>query len=121
MMYAAPAPEDPLTAQAVKSTHPLLYWQVGRRIPAEVLRQNRTRDGEQIISTLPNELAAEVGTGFSEPNPSRMMRFAQVFPDRQIVAALSRQLSWNPFVAIIALRDNQNRTRLGKGLGGPKT
>jgi hypothetical protein len=38
-------------------------------------------------------LAVEFGDGFSVPNLSRMMRFAEVFPDRQVVATLSRQLS----------------------------
>ena len=38
-----------------------------------------------------------------------MMRFAEVFPNREIVSALLRQLSWTPFLAIIYLKDSWQR------------
>jgi predicted nuclease of restriction endonuclease-like (RecB) superfamily len=38
-----------------------------------------------------------------------MIRFAEVFPDRQIVVTLSRQLSWSHFVEIIFLPDDRQR------------
>ncbi len=38
-----------------------------------------------------------------------MMRFAEVFPDREIVSALLRQLSWTHFLAIIYLKDSWQR------------
>jgi len=38
-----------------------------------------------------------------------MMRFAEVFPDREIVSALLRQLSWTHFLAIIYLKDSLQR------------
>jgi predicted nuclease of restriction endonuclease-like (RecB) superfamily len=97
------------TAQAVNSALVLLYWQVGQRIRTEVLKSRRAAYGAEICSTLSNELAAEFGTGFSRPNLTRMLRFAEVFPDRQIVAALARQLSWSHFVEIIYLRDELQR------------
>jgi predicted nuclease of restriction endonuclease-like (RecB) superfamily len=97
------------TAQAVNSALVLLYWQVGQRIRTEVLKSRRAAYGQEICSTLSNELAAEFGTGFSRPNLTRMLRFAEVFPDPQIVAALSRQLSWSHFVEIIYLRDDLQR------------
>ena len=34
-----------------------------------------------------------------------MIRFADVYPDGQIVATLSRQLSWSHFVEILPLKD----------------
>ena len=38
-----------------------------------------------------------------------MIRFAIVFPDREIVYALSRQLRWTHFREIIYLEDNLKR------------
>jgi predicted nuclease of restriction endonuclease-like (RecB) superfamily len=38
-----------------------------------------------------------------------MIQFAEVFPDREIVAALSRQLGWSHFVEIIPLDDPLKR------------
>jgi hypothetical protein len=37
-------------------------------------------------------LTGEYGRGFSRPNLFHMIRFAETFPDRKIVYALSRQL-----------------------------
>jgi phosphatidylserine/phosphatidylglycerophosphate/cardiolipin synthase-like enzyme len=48
-------------------------------------------------------LIAEYGRGYSQTNLSWMTRFAEVFPDEDIVAALSQQLSWSHFVQIIPL------------------
>jgi hypothetical protein len=58
---------------------------------------------------LSNELAAEFGRGFAEKSLRRMTQFAEVFPDQQIVAALSRQLGWSHFVEIIPLKDDLER------------
>jgi hypothetical protein len=49
----------------------------------------------QIVSAVGRELTAESGQGFSEKNLWRMVQFAEVFPDEQIVASLMRQLQKN--------------------------
>jgi hypothetical protein len=46
-------------------------------------------------------LTREYGKGFSRRNMFRMIRFAEVFPDEQIVSTLSAQLSWSHFLEII--------------------
>src|SRR5262249_38229812 len=79
-------------AQAVNSALVLLYWQVGHRIRTEILQEMRADYGEQIVPTLSAQLSAEFGDGFSRRNLFRMIRFAEVFPDRNIVAALSQPL-----------------------------
>jgi predicted nuclease of restriction endonuclease-like (RecB) superfamily len=96
-------------AQAVNSALVLLYWQVGSRIRADVLRHKRAAYGEQILPTLSAKLTPEYGQGFSERNLARMIRFAEVFPDREIVLGLSRQLGWSHFVEIIPLKTDLHR------------
>jgi predicted nuclease of restriction endonuclease-like (RecB) superfamily len=96
-------------AQAVNSALVLLYWQIGHRIRTEILRKERAAYGAEILSTLSKKLAAEFGNGFSRPNLFRMVRFAEVFPGREIVSTLSRQLSWSHFVEIISLKDDLKR------------
>jgi len=91
------------TARAVNSALVLLYWQIGSRIRTEVLKGTRADYGEQIVSTLSRQLAAEYGDGYSRPNLFRMTRFAEVFPNQQIVATLSRQLGWSPSIASSAV------------------
>jgi len=92
-------------AQAVNSAVVLLYWEIGRRIRTEILDEKRAPYGAEILSTVSKELASEFGQGFSIPNLSRMIRFAEHFPDPEIVATLSKQLSWSHFVQIIPLDD----------------
>jgi predicted nuclease of restriction endonuclease-like (RecB) superfamily len=96
-------------AQAVNSALVRLYWEVGYRIRTEVLSHRRAAYGEEILSTLSKELTAEFGSGFSVPNLSRMMRLAEVFPDRHVVATLGRQLGWSHFIQIIPLSDSIQR------------
>jgi predicted nuclease of restriction endonuclease-like (RecB) superfamily len=55
------------------------------------------------------ELVASYGNGFSVPNLSRMTKFAEVFSDREVVLALSRELGWSHFVEILPLKDQLRR------------
>jgi predicted nuclease of restriction endonuclease-like (RecB) superfamily len=96
-------------AQAANAALVLLYWRIGQRIRVEILKSQRANYGEEICSTLSNELAGEFGTGFSRPNLTRMIRFAEVFPDQSIVSTLSRQVGWSHFVEIIYLSDSLQR------------
>lgn len=96
-------------AQAVNSTLTVLYWQVGERIHREVLKGDRADYGEQIVSTLSTQLVAEYGQGFGLRSLRRMVQFAQSFPDEQMIATLSRQLSWSHFVEILPLKQSLER------------
>ena len=98
-----------VVSQAVNSALVLLYWQIGHRIHGDILGQERAAYGEEIVSTLSRQLQAEFGNGFSRPNLFRMIRFAEAFPEPQIVSTLSRQLSWSHFVEIIPLDDSLKR------------
>lgn len=81
----------------------MLYWQIGKRINAEILKGERAKYGEEIIATLSQELIKEYGQGFNYSALTRMVRFAEVFPDSEIVATLSQQLSWSHFKELLPL------------------
>lgn len=81
----------------------LLYWRIGKRVGQEVLKGERAEYGKEIVATLSRELAHEYGRGFAEKSLRRMVQFADVFPDEQIVATLSRQLSWSHFRELLPL------------------
>ena len=97
------------TARAVNSALVGLNWQIGTRIREDVLRKKRAEYGAEIVSALGRQLTQEYGRGFSEKSLWHMMRFAEVFPDEQIVSALRRQLSWTHFKEIIYLDDPLKR------------
>lgn len=90
-------------AVAVHTGLTLLYWRMGNRIRREVLDSGRAGYGEQIVATLSQELMADFGRGYSEKNLRRMIQFSEAFPDSDIVATLSRQLSWSHFQALLPL------------------
>jgi predicted nuclease of restriction endonuclease-like (RecB) superfamily len=96
-------------ARQVNSALVLLYWQVGKRIHQDILKEKRAGYGEHIVATLSQQLTEEFGEGWSRYSLSRMMRFAECFPDEQIVATLSQQLGWSHFKEIIPLNDDLKR------------
>lgn len=88
-------------AATVNSALTLLYWNIGHCIHAEVLKGERATYGEQIVSALARQLESDYGRGFSSKNLRHMLRFAEAFPDMQIVSAARRQLSWTHFKALM--------------------
>jgi predicted nuclease of restriction endonuclease-like (RecB) superfamily len=97
------------TAVAINSELVLLYWQIGSRIRQDILQNQRAEYGQQIVSALGRQLHQEFGPGFSEKVLRHMIRFAEVFPDAEIVSALRRQLSWTHLRQIIYLPDPLHR------------
>jgi len=81
----------------------LLYWKVGDRIRHGVLLAARADYGAEVVATLSRQLVDEYGKGFGEKNLRRMIQFAEIFPEEQIVVTLSRQLSWSHFLALLPL------------------
>ena len=96
-------------AGAVNSALVLLCWHAGHRIHTEVLKENRAAYGEQIIPGLAAQLGQEFGRGFAEKNLRRMTQLAEIYPTREIVVTLSRQLSWRHFLALLPLKDSLKR------------
>ncbi len=96
-------------ARSVNSSLVLLYWKVGQRIRKDVLKEMRAGYGEEIVATVSRQLTGEFGSGFAEKSLRRMIQFAEVFSDEQIVATLSRQLGWSHFIEIIPLKNDLQR------------
>ena len=96
-------------AQTANSTLTLLYWQVGQRIYLDVLAGQRASYGEEILPTLSAKLEPDYGRGFSARNLARMIKFAEVFPDEQIVVSLVRELNWSHFIEILPLKQPLER------------
>lgn len=96
-------------AREYSSTQALLCWLIGKRIDEEILKAERAEYGESIVSSLANYLISAYGRGYSRPNLFRMIKFAKLFPEREIVSTLSRQLSWSHFVIICSIEDDLKR------------
>jgi len=96
-------------ASVVNSTLAMLYWHVGSRVQAEALNNERAGYGHQIVATVSRQLAAEYGNAFTEKNLRRMVQFSQIFPEKEIVVSLIRQLTWTHFIALIPIKDPLKR------------
>ena len=96
-------------AATVNAGLTLLYWRIGQRVNAEVLQGERAEYGRETIFILGRQLETEFGRGFSEKSLRHMVRFAEAFPDMQIVSSLLRQLSWTHFLSLIYLKDPLQR------------
>jgi predicted nuclease of restriction endonuclease-like (RecB) superfamily len=97
-------------AVAVNSTMTMLYWEVGRRINAEVLNDQRAEYGKQIVVALSAQLTSEYGKGWSTRHLHHCLRFADVFPDVKIVNALRTQLSWTHLRTLISINEELKRS-----------
>jgi len=97
------------TAQSVNAGLVALYWGVGERIRRETLKDERAEYGREIVAALSRELTTEFGRGFGQSGLWRMVQFAEAFPDRGIVATLSRELGWSHFMELIPLPDPLRR------------
>jgi len=96
-------------AQTANAALTLLYWRIGRRIGIELLKKERAPYGQEIVYAVSRELTLAYGKGFTDRNLWHMQRFAESFPDGQIVRTLSAVLSWTHFRQIIYLERPMQR------------
>jgi predicted nuclease of restriction endonuclease-like (RecB) superfamily len=78
----------------------LLYWSIGKRINEEILGEERADYGDEVINTLAQQLKLSFGKGYSRSALFRMLRFSRLYPNREIVATVSRQLSWSHVILV---------------------
>lgn len=96
-------------AASVNSELVMLYWAIGQRIQQNILEQERADYGQRVVIELAKTLTTEFGQGFDRSNLFRMVQFAEVCPDLQIVATLWRQLSWSHIRELLPLKDSLQR------------
>lgn len=88
----------------------MMYWHIGERINREVLNNQRAEYGKQIVAQVARQLQEEYGSkGFDEKSIRRMMQFANLFAEEQIVAQAARKLSWSHFIELLPLKDDLQR------------
>jgi predicted nuclease of restriction endonuclease-like (RecB) superfamily len=94
---------------AVNAELTLLYWGIGSRINVNVLAGERASYGKQILAGLAETLTFEFGKGWTEQNRRHCMQLASIFPDREILYSLSRELSWTHLRNLIYIAEPLKR------------
>lgn len=85
------------------------YWQVGQRIQAEVLQYQRAEFGKQVIKNLAERLIVEFGNSYNRYNLWLFVRFAESFPDTQIVDAVRQLFTWTHIRIFLRIEDHLKR------------
>lgn len=97
-------------AVQANSTLTIMFWQIGKRIQNEILKNERAEYGKEIVVTLSRELSANFGNSFKDKNLRRMVQFYENFQNFENVVSLSRHLSWSHFIVLIPIKTESERT-----------
>lgn len=97
-----------LVAQA-NSSLTIMFWQIGRRIQTDILKNDRAEYGKEIVVSLSRELTTNFGNSFKDKNIRRMIQFYEKFSEFENVVTLSRHLSWSHFLVLIPLKTSEER------------
>lgn len=87
----------------------LTYWHIGHTINAHILNNERAAYGEKLVATVATQLEQQFGRSYTLRNVRRMMQFADVFPDINIVTSVMSQLSWTHFIELFPLKTIEQR------------
>lgn len=87
----------------------MTYWKIGKYIAGELDAIGEEKYGSKIVATLSHQLSERYGKGYTRTAIIRMVKVAREYPDEQIAATLSHQLTWSHFVELIAISDPTKR------------
>lgn len=87
----------------------LTHWLIGRAVTTQASRAERAEYGKKMLATVSRALTNRYGKGFDLQTLRRMVQFAEEFPDYEIVATLSRALSWSHIVELLPLKNPEAR------------
>jgi len=96
-------------ALTINSELTLLYWNIGKQINEDILKNNRADYGKSIVLELSNALTSKYGEGFTKRNIHNFIKFNELNPDIQIVHTVCAQLSWSHIREIISIKDELKR------------
>lgn len=97
-----------VTAQ-VNSILTFTYWHIGKKINDHILNNERAEYGKKIVANLADVLEQHYGRSYTLRNVRRMMQFAEIFPDIEIVTSMMTQLSWTHFIELLPLKTMEQR------------
>lgn len=89
----------------------LMYWKIGKYLALTKTnyRGRRAGYGQHIFSNLSKKLVKKHGKSFMEENLYRMKQCARMFPDKKLITALTRRLTWSHFCELIRVKDTDAR------------
>ena len=87
----------------------MTYWKIGKYIAGELDAIGEEKYGSKIVATVSQQLTEQFGKGYTRAGIFRMVKVARTFPEAEIVATLSRQLTWSHFIELAEVSDPTKR------------
>jgi len=86
-----------------------LYWNIGKRIKEELLKNQKPEYGKQIIENLSFELINRYGKGYNKTNLFNYIKLYEVFPSSNIFHTVCGKFSWSHLRLLIYLDGDLKR------------
>jgi hypothetical protein len=96
-------------AAALNGELVMLYWNVGARVHEHILGGERAQHDAEIMKRIAARLTLTYGRAFGWRNLFRMVRFAEAYPDPEVLSPLARQLTWSNVAEVLTLDDPWQR------------
>ena len=87
----------------------LLYWNIGKTINDDVLKNSRADYGKKIIPELSDKLTLLYGSGFNKRNLQNFIKLNSVFENITILHTVCAKLSWSHIRSIIYIENDVKR------------
>lgn len=98
-----------IVAKTVNQELTLLYWNIGKSINDDILKNDRADYGKKLILNLSDELSNRYGSGFNKRNLHSFIKLNTVFQDIKIVHTVCAQLSWSHIRNLIYIENSTKR------------
>jgi hypothetical protein len=96
-------------AKTVNQELTLLYWNIGKSINDEILKNDRADYGKKLILNLSTDLSNRYGSGFNKRNLHSFIKLNTVIQDITIVHTVCAQLSWSHIRTLIYIENQIKR------------
>ena len=96
-------------ARTVNTELSYLYWSIGKLLKTEILKDERATYGQKMIETLSKNLTYEYGRGWSKRLLWDCLKCVEVFPDEQILQAVTAELTWTHLQQLFGVEDPLKR------------
>ena len=94
-----------IVAKTVNQELTLLYWNIGKTINEDILKNDRADYGKKLILNLSIALSNRYGNGFNKRNLHSFIKLNTVFQDVTIVYTVCAQLSWSHIRTLIYIEN----------------
>jgi len=84
-----------VVAKTVNQELTLLYWNIGKTINDEILKNDRADYGKKLIPTLSLALTDKYGVGFNKRNLQSFIKLSTVIEDITILHTVGAKLRWS--------------------------